>query len=373
MNKRSNILQIVLFLGFIVLFALLFLLVPDRDFSEQENRYLSKAPKFSFDALFEGKFTTKFEDYLTDQFVGRDNWIDLKARSEIGLGKQSNNGVYLCAEDTLIQRLDRPDQGKIDANLQALSSLSENTGKPVYFALIPGAAEIWRDKLPKNAPSADQKALIDNAYAAAASAAPVDVFSALEAHKDEYIYYRTDHHWTTLGAYYGYTALAEAMGFDPQPLDSFKRETVAEDFYGTVYSKSGMHWIGPDSINIYTQDMDVHVLNYSTGTPQEGSIYVFSHLEEKDKYSMFMGGNTPLLTIETGNADAPSLLILRDSYMDSQIPFLLNHFSSIHVLDLRYYKDSVSTYVQENEIDQILVSYSVSNFSSDTSITQLSS
>ncbi len=373
MSKRANIVQIILFLVFIVVLALLFLLVPDREFSEQENRYLTKAPKFSMESLVDGKFTSKFENYVTDQFYGRDQWIELKAAAEIGLGKRANNGVYLCADDTLIQRFDQPDAAQVQANLAALEDFAANAGVPVYFALIPGAAEIWRDKLPADAPNADQMALIAEAYASSTSTIPVDVYSALDARKDEYIYFRTDHHWTTLGAYYGYQSLMAAMGEEAQPLDKFQAKVVSEDFYGTVYSKSGMHWIQPDSITIYEQEQPVQVTNYTNGSPEDGAIYVWSYLQEKDKYSMFMGGNTPLLTIQTENGQAPSLLIIRDSYADSEIPFLLAHYSQIHILDLRYYKNSVSAYIQEHGIDQVLVSYSVSNFCTDASVSQLAS
>lgn len=373
MSKPSNIVQIVLFLAFIALFSLLFLIVPDRDFSEQENRYLSKAPKFTFEELFSGEFTQDFESYLTDQFVFRDSWISMKAASELGLGKRLNNNVYLCPGGTLIQKAETPDPEQLSANLAALESLSQNVDVPVYFALIPSSAEIWQEKLPENAPTADQKALINTAYGRSTSPTTVDVYRVLNAHKDEYIYYRTDHHWTTLGAYYGYEALAEAMGFDPRPLESFQRRTVTEEFYGTVYSRSGMSWVKPDSIDIYEGGEAVTVTNYTTGSPQEGAIYVWSFLEEKDKYSMFMGGNTPLVTIQTENEDAPSLLIIRDSYMDSQIPFLLGHFSQIHVLDLRYYKNSVHAYIEDNGIDQVLVAYSVSSFATDSSVSQLAS
>lgn len=372
MSKRSNIIQMIVFLGFIALFAVLFLVVPDREFSEQENRYLDSAPKFSFEALFEGKFTKKFEDYLTDQFVGRDEWISMKAASELALGKQANNGVYLCDEDTLIQRFEQPDPQRFEANTAAIEKLCNNVDVPVYLALIPGAADIWRDKLPKKAPNADQSALIGQVYSGT-TAAPVDIRSALEAHKDEYIYYRTDHHWTSLGAYYGYQALMESMELTPLPMDAFEQKTVSDAFFGTTYSKCGMHWVAPDSMEIFESDIPVTITNYSDGTPAEGSLYVMSFLEQKDKYSMFMGGNTPLVTIETQNADAPSLLIIRDSYTDSMVQFLIHHFSEIHIMDLRYNKNSVQNYVAENGIDQVLVMYSVSNFSTDVNVTQLGS
>ena len=124
------------------------------------------------------------------------------------------------------------------------------------------------------------------------------------------------------------------------------------------------------------QDASTEVINYSTGEAVKGTMYDKSFLDKKDKYSMFMGGNTPLVKITTKNTDAPKLLILRDSYTDSLLPFLQANFSEIDVMDLRYYKtqlmeSSVSDYVKDNGIDEVLVCYSVYNFGTDTNVFML--
>jgi len=373
MTKYSSWIQIILFTTFISVFFLLFLFMPDKIFSEQENRELTQAPAFSFESLFAKKFTTKFESYTTDQFPFRDSWTTLKARSELAIGKEENKGVYLCAGGSLIEAYETPNQTQLDANVDAIKTFTKNAEVPVYFALIPSNSEIHSDIIPKNAPNASQKAIIDYCYGQS-GAANIDVYSQLKAHAADYIFYRTDHHWTSLGAYYGYEALVKAMGYSPTPLSSFTPETVTDAFYGTVYSKSGMSWVKPDTIDIYVpQDPTTEVMNYSAAEPVTGTMYDYSYLEKKDKYSMFMGGNTALLKVKTGHADAPKLLIIRDSYMDSLIPFLQSDFSEIDVMDLRYYKtqlmqSSVNDYVRENGIDEVLICYSVYNFGTDTNV-----
>ena len=367
MSKRAKWVHTLLFLAFIGAFFLLNLLLPDREFSEQENRYLQTAPRFTFSSLFNGKFTSAFETYLTDQFAFRDGWITLKARAELTSGKQENNGVFLCEGETLIEPFTAPAQSELDFSLDAVSALAEQAGVPVYFALIPSASEIWRDKLPDGAPNDSQREVIDHATAYV-SAKSVDMLGALQAHASEPIYYRTDHHWTTLGAYYGYAAIAEAMGLSPVPLSAYSERVVSREFYGTAYSASGFSWIAPDSISAYVPQDGVTVTNYPTGTAEDGAMYVEAFLEGKDKYKFFYGGNTPLLTVETGNDDAPSLLILRDSYTDAMSPFLTAHFSKIHIIDLRYYKTSLRAYIEENGIDNILVCYNVKNFCEDGNI-----
>ena len=369
MNKKALWAEALIFLAFIGAFFILNLVLPDRQFSEQENRYLQMRPEFSFKSLFSGDYTSKFETYTTDQFTVRDEWITLKAASELALGKQENNDVHLCENGTLIEGFKRPENSVLDSNMSALNSLVGNTDAKVYFALIPDKSDLYSSLLPKNAPNDSEKEVIDYCYGQS-NATNVDMYSALSAHKDEYIFYRTDHHWTSLGAYYGLSALAESMGLPCPALDSYTdRHVVSEEFYGTTWSSSGFSWVDPDTMEIFVNAPEgLKVTSYPQGSPVEGKLYDFSFLEKKDKYSMFMGGNCPMHVIETGNEDKPSLLILRDSYTDSLIPFLLDDFSEIHVLDLRYYRASLKAYIEQNNFDNVLVCYSVSNFCSDSNI-----
>ena len=367
MKKTALWAQALVLLLFIGLGLLLHLILPDRDFSPQENRVLQSLPNFSFSSLFQGKFTQRVEKYITDQFPFRDGWISIKARAELAAGKDSNNDIYLCDGETLLETYAAPGADDLVFRLEAINALTDSAGVPVYFALIPSAAELRRELLPPGAPNASQKETIDFAYANA-HAQTVDVYAALEAHKDEPLYYRTDHHWTTLGAYYGYTALAEAMGFESVPLADYTETFVTDSFYGSAWSASGFSWVAPDSISTYVPQGDAVVTNYPRRQPEPGVMYDESKLELLNKYPYFFGGNTPLLTIETGNSEAPSLLILRDSYMDSLSPYLLPHFSTIHILDLRYYQTGLKAYLAEHPVDQILVCYNVKNFTQDGNI-----
>lgn len=369
MNKKALWAEALIFLAFIGAFFILNLVLPDRQFSEQENRYLQMRPEFSFKSLFSGDYTSKFETYTTDQFTFRDEWITLKAASELALGKQENNDVHLCENGTLIEGFKRPENSVLDSNMSALNTLVGNTDAKVYFALIPDKSDLYSSLLPKNAPNDSEKEVIDYCYGQS-NATNVYMYSALSAHKDEYIFYRTDHHWTSLGAYYGLSALAESMGLPCPALDSYTdRHVVSEEFYGTTWSSSGFSWVDPDTMEIFVNAPEgLKVTSYPQGSPVEGKLYDFSFLEKKDKYSMFMGGNCPMHVIESGNEDKPSLLILRDSYTDSLIPFLLDDFSEIHVLDLRYYRASLKAYIEQNDFDNVLVCYSVSNFCSDSNI-----
>ncbi len=366
-KKKTGALPLLLcFAGFLLAGLLLHILLPDRDYSENENRYLTQRPGFTLKALFSGSFTDDFEDYITDQFPFRDRWLDLKSRVERFSGKTENNGVFFCKEDTLISRFPEPADSAVSGGIRAVNTLAENASVPVYLALIPSAAEVWHRRLPPNADTADQRGLIEEIYGGV-NAIPVDILSALEAHSEEAIYYRTDHHWTTLGACYGYAATAEAMGLSPSPPEAFSPQTVSDSFYGTVYSSSGVRWVAPDRIETFVPAEGVTLVRYDSPEGSEAPVYDRSKLETKDKYSYFLGGNTSRLTIQTGH-EGPKLLVLRDSYADCELPFFFAHFSEIHVLDLRYYRQSVSSYAEENGFDAILITYSLADFVSDTSV-----
>ena len=362
--KKASLIQTLIFTVFIGVFFVLHLALPDQSLSGRES--LQTAPRFTLDNLFSGRFASQAESYVSDQFPFRDGWVALKARSEILSGKDENNGVFLCENETLIEPFVSPAVPGLTAKTDGLNALEEGVGVPVYFALIPTAAEIWADKLPTGAPNDSQRDLIDRLYHEV-NLKTVDIYSALAAHREEPIFYRTDHHWTALGAYYGYTAVAEAMGFVPVPLDAYPEKPVTEEFYGTEWSNSGFSWVRPDRITAYVEQGKAAVTNYPQGQAVPAMLYDESKLDEIDKYAYFYGGNTPRLTVETGNA-GPKLLILRDSYMDSLSPFLFPHFSEIQHLDLRYYRTGFREFLSGQDFDAILVCYSVKNFCEDANL-----
>lgn len=335
-----------------------------------ENRTLAQMPELSKDALLSGTFMENFETFVTDQFVLRDEWIALKAGAEYASGKRENNGVYICDEHTLIPRFDPPanDRAKkrIDDNFGYVEKLSTLTDVPVYFSLLPSKVSVWSHLLPDGAPNDDEGQYITRG-AALQGPKWLDANTTLNTHKDEPIYYRTDHHWTSLGAYYAYAALMEGMDRTPKVLSEFTPTVVSDQFLGTTFSSSGVRWLEPDTIEFYVPQDAASVTNYFDGTPTEGQLYDMSKLEEKDKYSAFLGGNKPLTVVKSNVAPegAPKLMLIRDSYADSMAPFLCYHFSEIHLVDPRYYKTSMAQYVKDNAIDEVLVMYAVNNFVKD--------
>ena len=359
-----------LFLGGLLVWHVL---MPDRARSETENRTLAQRPELTWSALADSSFTKAAEDYFADQFPLRDGWTGVKARAELLLGKREFNNVYLCG-DTLIAKVNPPLDGLEDRNLDCVRRMAERTEIPVYLALVPSAAEVWREKLPAGAESWDQAAFISRA-AELEGVEPVDVLGALRARAEEDIFYRTDHHWTTLGAYYGYAVLMEALGRGEEVLEpeaAKERDLpVSNGFQGTLYSQSGIHWLEPDSIEFWVEDRGLSVISWRDGAPEETGLYDSDYLGEKDKYSAFLGGSQPLCVIRN-EAGTGRLMLVRDSYADSLAPFLARHFEEVHLLDLRYYRGSPAAYAQEHGVDGIVVLQSVPNLITDRNLALLS-
>ncbi len=367
MPKRANRILIWLFCLFIGGFFLMDLFLPDKSFSEMENRSLQTLPKFTLSSLFGGTYATRFESYCSDQFALRDNWIELKAKIELLQGKSQNKGVFLCENDRLIEPYEAPASEQVTKASTVFNALGD-ADIPVTLAIIPTSSEIYAELLPNGAENDSQSAVIQSVYDLS-ELQTVDLLSCLSEHSGEDIYYRTDHHWTTLGAWYAANALRTAWGLSEISEDMLTPRTISEEFCGTLYSSSGFFWVTPDTMQTLTDVPESSCVHrYETnGTEEMLPVYNYEKLKIKDKYSFFLGGNIPLAVVDTGTENSASLLILRDSYSDSLVPFLMDSFSEVHLLDLRYYTGSVRDYIDEQNIGRVLILFGADNFYTDTS------
>ena len=366
-GRKSDYVILGLFLLFLYGIAAANLFTKDRLFSQVENRMLAQRPKAELKTVLSGKFMEEYETYMTDQFVARDAFIRIKSLGERTLGKKINNGVYYGEDGYLAEQLQDLDEKQLDKNMEALKRFLDNTDKKVYFALIPGSVEINRDRFFPFLPEPDQKEVIRELYKQTeeTDVVCVDMYGALWERREEALFYRTDHHWTSLGAYYGYRAFMEAKKEAAVALSDYTETVRSETFYGTLYSKTGAFWIAPDRITTYVEEDGIQVERVEGKTTADGLLYDESRLEKKDKYSMFLGGNQPLAILRTDNRDAPKLLVIRDSYFDSMAPFLTPHYSEIYIVDFRYNRADVSQFMEETGIDEVFICYSLANFHQD--------
>ena len=286
------------------------------------------------------------------------------------MGKRENNGVYLGTDSqTLFAQYTKPTPDELYKRVSYVNQLGNNVDVPVYFGLIPDKSYVWADRLPANAPLVDDGSTIYQAQGLCGD--KVNFVDLSQALSGEDAFYRTDHHWTTLGAYQGYLALTQALGAEAVTPPG-EPALVSDSFYGTTWSSSGAGWVKPDKMYTWVGEDGITVTSYPTGQPQEGELYVESFLEKKDKYAMFLGGNQPLCVLSNPEATGEGkLLVIRDSYSDSLAPFLAQSWQEVHLFDVRYNLNSIQEYVEEQEIDQVLVLFSVSNFASENNLALL--
>lgn len=351
-----------LFLVFIGGLFLFNLFTADKDFSDMENRKLAQKPAFTFAKLFDGSFTSDYETYITDQFFVRDSWVGLKYYTERAMLKTENNGVYFGRDGYLLNKFATPDEERLQGNLDAVQRFIDTNTVPTYFSLVPTSAYVLRDKLPKNATPFEQQVLLDRA-AQDFTNNYIDISAPLVDNNKGYLYYRTDHHWTSDGAYVAYRTLCEELGLTP-----FLRGEKAGEypgFYGTLYSNAGARGIPADTVVTYQVD-GVTVTDFEG---KEIPLYDTSYGDKKDKYSVFFGGNHPTAVVKNKNLpEGKKLLLIKDSFSNALVPYLSQNFGEIHMVDLRFNKSSMAEYMELNHIDMALVLYSTENFASDTNL-----
>jgi len=398
-NLHKKILVIIFAAMFLILPVMSFIFMPksqEAAFSENENRYLARYIEPDFPGYAKNFFNKKpnnikdkrfmngFDSWFADRFILRENWIILQNQLELLQGKTEINGVFTVdGRMILAWKEDEIQDSVTQTILKSVDSFAERMnsefGTESYIMLIPTAQEIYMDLLPPNSQPGNQTMLIKNCYDGLENMTNIDAATHLFENSGSYIYYRTDHHWTAYGSYWGYHAAAKKMGIIPYELGRFDAEHASSDFRGTLFSKTLDFKITPDVVTFYTLspvDNYLPEIKMTVNTGSEitvhDSLYFREFLDEKDKYAAFTGQNSPIMDIETDleNNDK-SLLIFKDSFAHCMIPFLVNHYKRITVLDMRYLNTDIRDYVQPQDYSQILFVFSAPNFAEDTNLRKL--
>lgn len=362
----------VLFICYMVFFVGVNTFCEKKTFSETENRVLQSKPTFSIEKLFEGRFISKFEDYKVDQFFNRDFWIDVKIKADKLLLKKESNGVYLAKDDYLLEKFDKPIEENVSKNLEAINSFAKKYKDVKQYMLIsPTAISILNDKLPMASPVENQQKYLENyAKKLDSNITFVDTETTLIEHKREDLFYKTDHHWTSLGAFYSYQKLADSMGIVPKDSTDYDIELVSNSFEGALASKSGYNTKQKDKINVYIpkDENDKVVVNYKEEQKKTATLYQSDKLDQKDKYQVFLGGNHPLVNIDTTSTSGKTLLVFKDSYANCFVPFLTSHFSKIILVDPRYYYEDIDELMKTQGVDEVLYLYNANTFFGDSTL-----
>ena len=366
-NLIGKIFIILLFLVMIIN-----VIVPDREESELENRALEQRPRFNLTTILSGDFMEQWEKYLSDQFAGRDTWRSLKVSLDRLGGARKENDIYIGKDGQLMEDIEVPDDGRLEANLTAIRDFAETYEDiPVTMMLVPDAACILNDSLPAFARVEDQRQMFSMAERKLGDTVNwVDTVSILNNHKSEKLYYKTDHHWTTQGAFYVFQDAAETLGIEGDVSDDFVSYTVTDSFNGVLAASSGVGLDEMEQIDIYAPtggDDDV-VVNYVDEGRKTTSLYDSSKLETRDKYGVFLGGNTSVVDIRTVSTSQKRLLVVKDSFADCFIPFLAPYYREIVVVDPRYYSGTMQDIMDSYRITDALILYSGNTFFTDNNI-----
>ena len=368
--KNKNFIVAGIFVVFIFIITILNIISPTKIYSEKEKRKLSQSPELNKETILSGKFTQEYEEYFNDQFVFRDNWISLNTKYKILSLNKHINDVYLGKNSYLFEDTSSYDTKKLYKNMDHLKNLiskyKDSIGENnINIMLIPNGSEILSDKLPKYATVLDQQKILKDAEVMYKDNF-INTYDILKRNKSKYIYYKTDHHWTTLGAYYGYNAWADKTNHEIKPFSSDNTKIISTNFLGTIYSKIN-YAKEPDIITIYNPE-EKYSVNYDSNTSSSTSLYNLEYLEKKDQYSVFLDGNHGLVTITSSNTNGKNLLIIKDSYANCFIPFIADEYEKIHVIDLRYYNSSLESYIEDNDISELLVLYNINSIAKDTNL-----
>ena len=362
----------IIFILILFLFLIINIIVPNKEKSVQENRMLATKPKFRLSSLISGDYDEKFEAYMDDQFVGRDMWRKLKVTVDRICGSRLENGVYIGRNGQLLEQIEVADENHLAANIKAIKSFSESQKKiPVRMMLVPDAANVLNHSLPALAKPEDQTQMFSMVRKDLGDSVEwIDVSTELNKHKTEKIYYKTDHHWTTLGAFYAFQATAPSLGIEGDLSGKYVSHAVSSSFNGMLASKSGVNLGEKEQIDIYVpteEDTDL-IIDYVDEGKRSTSLYDSSKLKEKDQYTVFLGGNSSLLDIRTVSTSTKRLLLVKDSFANSFIPFLTPYYREIVVVDPRYYSGTINDLMDSYRISEFLFLYSGNTFFKDNNI-----
>lgn len=371
MKKITDYITVIGFCTLLGVFALLFLLLPDRDFSPRENRGLKQRPALTADSFFSGEFSREINGYFADQFPGREAFVSIKGGAELLFLKGENNGVLyshrqLAVKDFNAYRsrihisedTDRIYLESARAQFQAVNSFAEKSSVPVVTVLPPRTVDLADSLFPYDRPDGD--ALFALMAQELGSAGYVDSLSLLRPKFEagEYVYYRTDHHWTTLGAYYTYREIMKELGKEAEilPMEAFSVEQIS-DFSGTTAAKAGFPLYEKDTLELWHQagESDFQVL--ADGEALE-AFYARKHLAGSDKYSVFLNGTHNLTLISKGEG-RERLLVAKDSFANCLIPFLAAHYDIVAV-NLRS-NTHLSALTEDYAPQAVLIVYNAEN------------
>lgn len=355
--KLHQKITVLVFVLFLFAMMLMYLFLPKTEFSQNEKRYLEEFPKVTWRDVSSGKWGNNLEKYMADHIPARDFWVGLNAYYDLLTGRQITKDIRVINKRLVEAPCNENDQS-VFLKVQSINSFAQTSTQTVDFMMVPSAG--WASE----AKEYPDKSMIDRIYSLANSQIQtIDLCSVFDNRPE--LYYATDHHWNSAGAYAAYETYMDAIGRIPAAKESFEIESVP-DFHGSTYSRSAL-WLTPaESIELWNSSSQIIVTNGETEETHDGVFYR-ERLKEADKYTVLLDGNHSIVRTHNPNGNG-KLLVIRDSFANSLGCFLAESFEEVVLVDLRYYKRPVSELMSEEHFDHILVCYSLNNFVTDANL-----
>ena len=351
---------------------------PKQVFSEEENRMLATIPRFSFESFVNGDYLNGVNDYINDHFAFRNIYLKVNSWWEIDvMGKKENNGVYIGKDGYLFEKFKYNDNEKENANTNAeiisdFANKMKEQNVPTYFILAPNSIYINNDKLPNNVEVPNQEEIIKQIYSETEDTNNINVVESLKKeNKNKQLYFKTDHHINSAGAYIIYREYCKAANIATKEIDNFNRVTISNEFLGTFDSKAQLLNQQPDELFVYKNENNTNVKEAIYDKQTTNSIFNEEYLKGKDKYSYFLNGNNSLAIIKTNVNNGKKLLVIKDSYAHIMSQFLCQNYSEVHFLNPRHTNFDYAEYAKENKITDVLFLYNVSTFVQDTNLKKI--
>lgn len=368
MKRFFQLLPALLFFIMIVGVMSVGIVQEDKTYSSTENRLLQGFPEISVKKARNGKFQKKYETYLSDQFPQRDLWVKFQTGVERAFGKKESNGVYFGEDGYLLEKYTEKDidDSIVDRNIKALGKFVKQASREadVKVMMVPSKTYTLKEALPAFARTYDETIFYQKIEKKLPENVMVPVYETLRKHRKEPVFYKTDHHWTTLGAWYGYVSYLEACGKDIENAEPKKKlKKVTDCFLGTTHAKVNMY-SQKDEISIYEPKEEMTVV-YNLGEKTEHTFYQKKYLKKKDKYSVFFGGNQAVLEISGGVKNKATLLMIKDSFANCFLPFLAEDYENIVVADMRHLNIGVDMLLRKYKPTNVLVLYNTIQFMRD--------
>ncbi|MBR6275181.1 MAG: hypothetical protein IKR27_09270 [Lachnospiraceae bacterium] len=372
MRERLKLMLAAFAILFFAACGILTLVLPDKDFSEDENRVLKQKPELTLKKVVKSDFQTELEEYFSDQVAFRTDFMKVYAATQIVERRTDYNGVYVCDDDWLIEVYE--ESKNTERNIERFTNIEtklSDMGVDCTLMLVPTAITLYPEVLPAGAKENNKQLEVMEQVYSQSKMRNINVLDTLKDTKEStQLYYKTDHHWTTDAAYACYVKYCDELGFTAQEKDAFDIKVVSDHFYGTIYSKALTPFQPYDKVKAYKQSEENLEIVYDDGKDDHKSLYSEEWLSKKDKYSYFLDTNNHL-KIEVTNRNVNNgrvLLVVKDSYANCFVPFLVNHFEKVIVLNTRYYRSGVAKAAEQYGVTDALFLFNLNTFDTESAI-----